>query len=727
MSDWTVWSRLEPRPRSDEMTDALRAPIRDPLWMLSRQWQVSEFQGEDGGSPVKTDIDIAEDRLTRVDLRGGGRGEVGEPADPFDYEGGPLEATIEREKVMTDDEGAPLRLRAEAGQQFLRTLADAGYGSHSAGDFPEWLRLEPPEQPLESADRRYVELMDGRALDGTEVARAIRSAVSNIDEVVAGAASSWSGVSAGDLPVPENGPRNSTFDECCEEFYGWYVGLYDEPATETGSAWDPTHLEYRFAVTTGAGETETVFEASEYHGGHLDWYAFSSTDEAESLGTPDKGGSPVEARLSDDHGLEMPAGITEPDGAGDVDLSALDSLPLNVSTVHRSETVVPTQISFPGLPANRWWEFEDGDVDTAQTTDDGASLARLLLVEFAAQYGNDWFRIGLDTAVGTLTRLTDLTVTDSFGITETAEPAIEDDWRMFMHESPRHDEPGLFVPPTLADSVTGDPVEKVVFTRDEMANLAFAIERIVESPTGQALDRTEFQEPELVIDRVATDSDPNAEYIELANPGEDRLVIDDHTIAAETDGTTTEVYTFGQRTLGPGKTLRVYTGTAPEPDVIGADLSDSAWTDGDAVVVSNADDRAVVRKLLTRSSDALADYRLSTDVPDYWFPFTPEQGWQFKLERALLLDASTLGLPIESLPLPHGEVLRPGAELLPEGEDTYRVHEEEVTRSGREITRRYQHARWTDGASHLWSSRESRVADTQLASDLRFDILDKRE
>ncbi|MEF8881401.1 MAG: lamin tail domain-containing protein [Halapricum sp.] len=727
MSDRTVWSRLEPRPRKDEMTDALRAPIRDPLWMLSRQWQVSEFQGEDGGSPVKVDLDIAEDRLTRVDLKGGGRGEEGEPAGPFDYEGGPLESIVEREEVMTDDDGPPLRLRAEAGQQFLRTLADAGYGSHSAGDFPEALRLEAPERPLESTDRRYVELMDGRALDGTEVARAIRSAVGNIDDVVAGEASSWSGVSAGDLPVPTEESRNSTFDECCEDFYGWYVGLYDEPTTETGSAWDPTRLEYRFAVATGAGGTETVLEAPEYHGGHLDWYAFSSAEEAESLGTPEQGGTPTEGQLSDDGQLDIPAGVTAPGATGDMDLSDIESLPLNVSTVHRSKTVVPTQISFPGMPANRWWELEDGDVDIAQATDDGASLARLLLVEFAAQYGNDWFRIGLDTPVGTLTRLTDLTVTDSFGVSETAEPAIEDDWKMFMHELPRHDEPGLFVPPTLADSVTGDPVEKVVFTRDEMANLAFAIERIVESPTGQALDRTEFQEPELVIDRVVADSDPDAEYVELANPGEDRLVIDDHTIAAETDGTATEVYTFGQRTLGPGETFRVYTGAAPEPDVIGAGLSASAWTDSEAVTISNADDRVVVKKLLARPSDALADYRLSTDVPDYWFPFTPEQGWNFKLERALLLDASTLGLPIASLPRPLGEILRPEDKHLPEGEDTYQIHEEEVTRSGREITRRYQHARWTDGASHLWSSRESRVADTQLASGLRFDILDERE
>jgi hypothetical protein len=737
MSDRTVWQRLEPRPRKDEMPDALRAPIRDPLWMLSRQWQVSEFQGEDAGSPVRVDLDIAEDRLTRVDLRGGGRGGESGPAGPFDYDGDPLEAIVEREAVMTDgnvlteepedaSEGPTLRRRVEAGQQFLRTLAAAGYGEFAAADFDDDLHLDVPDQPLESSDRRYVEMLSGRALDGAAVARAIRSAVGNIDDVVSGEASSWAGVSGGDLPTPTDESRTGTFDDCAEDFYAWYVDLYDEPTVETGSAWDPNRLEYRFAVSTGAGATETVFEAPEYQGGHLDWHAFSTRANAPSLGAPDEGGTPAEGELTDDGELDLPGDVTAPAPTDEVGIGNLTDLPLHVSTVRRSKTVLPTQISFPGMPANRWWELEDGNVDISKATDEGSSLARMLLIEFAAQYGNDWFRIDLDTPVGTLTRLTDLTVTDSFGLTETAEPAMDDDWQLYMHDLPNQDEPGLFVPPTLADSRTGEPVEKVVFSRDEMANLAFAIERIVESPTGQALDRTEFQVPRLEIDRVAADEDPDEEYVELANPGEDRLVLDGYTLAAETDGTTTDVHPITDLTLQPGETVRVYTGVGPDESDESAGLGASAWTDAEAVVVTDETDSVVRKKLLARPSDALADYRLSTDVPDYWFPFTPEQGWRFTLERALLLDASSLGLDVDDIPKPLGEILRPEDELLPPGQDTYQVYDEEVTRSGREVTRRYQHARWTDGASHLWSSRQSRVADTQLASGLRFDILDER-
>ncbi|MFJ7589002.1 hypothetical protein ACIQZO_16780 [Streptomyces sp. NPDC097617] len=47
-----LWNRLEGRPRTTDFDRALRVEVRDPLWMLTRQWQLGEFRGEDCGSPV---------------------------------------------------------------------------------------------------------------------------------------------------------------------------------------------------------------------------------------------------------------------------------------------------------------------------------------------------------------------------------------------------------------------------------------------------------------------------------------------------------------------------------------------------------------------------------------------------------------------------------------------------------------------------------------------------
>ena len=52
----TTWTRLEPLPRDASMERSLQAQVRDPAWMLARQWQVGEFLGADAGSPVQATL-----------------------------------------------------------------------------------------------------------------------------------------------------------------------------------------------------------------------------------------------------------------------------------------------------------------------------------------------------------------------------------------------------------------------------------------------------------------------------------------------------------------------------------------------------------------------------------------------------------------------------------------------------------------------------------------------
>ena len=66
MPSITSWMRLEPRSRSAEMKTSLQARIYDPLWLLARQWQLGEFQGEDNGSPVIASWRAETARLTRT-------------------------------------------------------------------------------------------------------------------------------------------------------------------------------------------------------------------------------------------------------------------------------------------------------------------------------------------------------------------------------------------------------------------------------------------------------------------------------------------------------------------------------------------------------------------------------------------------------------------------------------------------------------------------------------
>src|SRR5689334_25250577 len=67
----TRWNRLEGRPRTHHFDRALGAEIRDPLWMLTKQWQLGEFRGDDAGSPVQARICISATRFDQYQAEEG--------------------------------------------------------------------------------------------------------------------------------------------------------------------------------------------------------------------------------------------------------------------------------------------------------------------------------------------------------------------------------------------------------------------------------------------------------------------------------------------------------------------------------------------------------------------------------------------------------------------------------------------------------------------------------
>src|SRR5260370_16845909 len=54
----TAWNPLEGRPRTANFNRALKAEVHDALWMLTRQWQLAEFKGDDAGSPISPKISL---------------------------------------------------------------------------------------------------------------------------------------------------------------------------------------------------------------------------------------------------------------------------------------------------------------------------------------------------------------------------------------------------------------------------------------------------------------------------------------------------------------------------------------------------------------------------------------------------------------------------------------------------------------------------------------------
>lgn len=215
------------------------------------------------------------------------------------------------------------------------------------------------------------------------------------------------------------------------------------------AGWVGERLEYTFAATAADG---TSLEADEYTNGQLDWHTFTAAG-------------------------------TAPPGASTQQLGPL--------------TVVPTAVTYPGMPASRLWEFEDARVDFGAVEANPEDLGRMLLTQFALVYGDDWLLVPLEVPVGALVQITRLDVHDTFGQTTTVGPTTQlsgapREWGMFGL-APTDGPPGdaLLIAPALAASLQGRAVEEVLLLRDEAANLAWAVERTVQGDNGLPADRAQ--------------------------------------------------------------------------------------------------------------------------------------------------------------------------------------------------------------------------------------------
>ena len=59
-----AWTRLEPQAISGDPEPGLEARMHDPLWLLARQWQLAEFEGEDVGTPLIVHVQTTELPIT---------------------------------------------------------------------------------------------------------------------------------------------------------------------------------------------------------------------------------------------------------------------------------------------------------------------------------------------------------------------------------------------------------------------------------------------------------------------------------------------------------------------------------------------------------------------------------------------------------------------------------------------------------------------------------------
>jgi hypothetical protein len=164
------------------------------------------------------------------------------------------------------------------------------------------------------------------------------------------------------------------------------------------------------------------------------------------------------------------------------------------------ETTIPAPVTFRGAPAVRFWELEDSRLAYGLLPVGPTDLAHMMVIEYASSYGNDWFVVPLTLPVGSINRVDSLVVTDSFGVRTLLKPigtwgTVARNFFLWQHANVRRpgaeDLPGrysnmFFLPPAIGQVIESAALEDVLFMRDEMANVAWAIERSIENAAEQA-------------------------------------------------------------------------------------------------------------------------------------------------------------------------------------------------------------------------------------------------
>ena len=444
LSRFALYLRIEPRCRRDDFQQGIEARTADPLWYLTRQWQLGEFQGEDNGSPIRIEVDYHNQLINEIKF--GEDPTIELPISP------PLETIIEQEAVVMN-----WRLRIRIGQQFerfarqiLEEQANAVIVTFRKQGFYPVEALVPDSNEFiytDRATRRYLNLMAGRAINGEAL----------LNDIMTGNVT----------PLPnELNIDNALLTQVFDMLEQWYRKLYAQPQPDDkNKAWTPHLTNYQFGLTAAdsdAIQTSTI-SVPDYRNGELDWYSckLRSSDEVpEDL--------PVQTRMFNPTRVEFAGKPNERWWA--FEDNAVDFAKMDVSTTDLVRTML---MEYAFIYADDWFL-----IPLAVPV---GSLTRIRRLRVNNVFGDDDI-----IRYATESSSDPLAVWDMYKLSGDSLPVIDTDPLQFASQL-------LMVPPAINHREESAPIEEVRFIRDEGANLVFAIEHTVSNQIGTPVEGYELQ------------------------------------------------------------------------------------------------------------------------------------------------------------------------------------------------------------------------------------------
>jgi hypothetical protein len=432
----TAYNRLEATPRTAEFDRSLKAEVRDAMWMLTRQWQFGEFQGEDAASAVTAQIigeHTAMDRVrfpenvvTRYDERL------------------PLETLAERELLS-----ASLFLAVQMSRYFVKLMRANGLG----GALSKFVTKYPLAYDIDRNDiegKLLLRASTGRLFDGFLLYRDVTTAsgASTVFEV-------W---------LATEGLAVTAFKPLAAAFAAWHERTYSQPARPTETCWFPSQLEYQFAVSSAAvvQHPQKSLTADQYSEGHLDWYSFDLDQRQQVALEPDPG----PAAVTEEYSSFIPAPIK------------FKGMPLP-----RFWMMEDSQTDF-------------GKVDTSVTGLLHLLLAEFGLI-YSNDWFMLPYPLSINT-ICEIRNIVITDVFGQHILVRPAGRGLETSWHRWamFHQTDRNDETRntnvFYLAPAVAAVLESDPLEEVTMLRDEMANMVWGVESTVPSQAGRGVSGMEM-------------------------------------------------------------------------------------------------------------------------------------------------------------------------------------------------------------------------------------------
>ncbi|OOG76733.1 hypothetical protein [Algoriphagus sp. A40] len=419
-------NRLEGLPRQAEFEKSLRAETADPMWMLTRQWQLGEFQGEDAGTACQAKI-LSEEQRPGVLTFGNS---TSKEYDPFLT---PLEPEVESEEVEVN-----LFLQVQMGRQFFRILGENGQSAYREA----FLAKYPISATVNEQDREgvlFAQTVVGKFPDGNAILQDIRS----------GAYADWVN---GDLGFNDS-DRGPLTKVVSTQFDTWFKKLYHQTGPER-NAWIPDRMEYNFNLEMPhpEGGKAVILEADQYASGKLDWSSFDENVK----------NTPVEINQADNLKVTVQTFIPAPlhySGIPNPRFWQMEDGQIDFAKIQSGTTGLLSMLIMEyGITYSNDWFV----LPYPMRINTYCEVKNILVTDVFGQH-----------------ILIEPTFTD---------PEVSwQEFAVFRHSerqnltSPRN---RFFLAPSLLKLQQSEPLEKVNFMRDEMTNMVWAIENTVPSTAG---------------------------------------------------------------------------------------------------------------------------------------------------------------------------------------------------------------------------------------------------